>query len=386
MLKHYKAYEKDDGTKVNFLSETAVANVMDLEGIDNKCHAGSKKEHTHYYAYNLCKCIDCKVLTNAEPAFCKPDNYCEADYDYRKHDVEYDCGSTTYTTTSMREPPTNCPSPVKPVTCHFWGDPHFTHLFSWAHEGVEKIAEGGRHTHATAGNPEDWLFDFNPSGVFQLASSRDGHFEAQAFFCPFAEETTTGVGVATRIGTDVIHVMRGEATKPTSDSNRGRGAQKYYADLTENPEANFTDFYLNGRKVPWEELGFATGTRGSDVKQGPNGRWGGATSGHAFMQQMKTRNPMELHWVHDHLVDENGAENSQHLSEDDLAVLPACVGDSVVGDSVNQRVTNNLLEVAAPYVTHSLGQYNAYEHSLTIRMKAPWYSDSLAGYGVIKKD
>lgn len=172
--------------------------------------------------------------------------------------------------------------------------------------------------------------DFNPRGVFELAKSADGDFEAQAFFCPAYGGTTTGVGLAMRFGDDIIQVIRGEATKPNGNLPNNFG---HYADLTgsQGPESEFTLFYLNGKKKAWSELGSATGTRGKDVSGS-----GGIASVSAYLQQMKTNR------------------------ENEISMLPVCAGDE----------GKNLVEVSTPWFDSNTGA-RVYEHAVTIRSTNP---------------
>merc|ERR1712072_50627 len=99
---------------------------------------------------------------------------------------------------------------------------------------------GGRH-HGTNQ-------DFRPLGLFNLAENADQSFEAQAFFCPWGRggrAPGVGNGVAMRFGDDIIQMVRGDGW------------------LNENT----TEFFLNGDKVPWTDLGSATRTqiRGRNV-------------------------------------------------------------------------------------------------------------------------
>lgn len=100
-----------------------------------------------------------------------------------------------------------------------------------------------------------------PSGVFDLASSADGSFEAQAFFCPWVNTRAPGVGtgIAMRWGNDIVQVVKA------------------------SEEADLTDFFVNGEKVSWDQLGNATSNMGKDVSG-----IGGLSSGFMYMQQMKT--------------------------------------------------------------------------------------------------
>jgi len=150
--------------------------------------------------------------------------------------------------------------------------------------------------------------------VFELAASADGDFEAQAFFCPAFAGTTTGVGIAMRFGDDLIQVVRGAATAPQSEN---ASAYDYWAvlnvqDQNQGAEEDFTEFFVNGEKKSWGELGDAIGTRGLDVTG-----TGGISTGSAYLQQMKT-------------------EHESHKT-----MLPVCVGDG----------QDNLVEVGTPFLT-----------------------------------
>lgn len=279
----------------------------------SKCHA---EEHKKSYAYNLCDCIECSFERNAGPAVCTAGKACGGNgaYNYRKHDIKYGCSTdgpvattTTTTTKPMDLPQVNCPTPPGSTVCHFWGDPHFTHIFG---SNTREAKKGGRqHGHK--------LFDWNPTGLFELASNEDMSFEAQAFYCPY-HGTSTGVGLAMRFGNDFIQVVRGESTV---NMNRPGG----YGDYT-GPEEGWTEFYMNGDKLSWSEMGSATGTRGSQV----SGE-GGVTAGESYLQQLKTNH------------------------ESDLTFLPVCAG--------NGRDT--LVEVGTP----AFG--GVYEHAVTIRTNHP---------------
>jgi hypothetical protein len=230
----------------------------------------------------------------------------------------------------MPLPPSNCKTPDHAKTCHFWGDPHFTHLFKSNNKGNKDAKKGGRQ------RQHKKLFNFNPSGVYQLATSADGSFEAQVFFCPYISKTTTGAGLALRIGDDLIHMVRGEATAPQSTKkNYKRGDNQYWAVLDKNakgPEANFTEFFVNGQRKSWEELGDATGTRGKHVQGN-----GGTTTGSSFLRQLKTNR-------------ESGG-----------SMLPVCAGDG----------EHNLVEVSAPHLKGSHRWPSVYEQAVTIRSNNP---------------
>lgn len=242
-------------------------------------------------------------------------------------------GSTTFTwtstttTTPMEVPPSNCRTPDDAYTCHFWGDPHFTHLFFMEKTNTTKdVKKGGRMT-----GKKNKLLDFHPSGVFELAESADGLFETQVFFCPAVGETTTGVGLAIRFGDDLIQVVRGSATAPTSENT---SAHDYWAVLNPGNEEDVTEFYVNGVKKSWGALGDASDTRGSHVTGN-----GGISTGSAFMQQMKTNH------------------------ESATTILPVCTGDD----------NGNLVEVGTPFfeVGWSDKWPVMYEHAVTVRSSDP---------------
>jgi hypothetical protein len=127
------------------------------------------------------------------------------------------------------------------------------------------------------------VFSFVPSGVFSVADSADGFFEVQSFFCPLGGSPSVGGGVAARFGTDVIQVIKGKSSGTVSSSGN-----RQYSRLS-GPEVNYTDFFMNGKEVFWEELG--------DGKKGPRShKWtrgdgvigtGGLTTGNAYLQKMK---------------------------------------------------------------------------------------------------
>lgn len=173
------------------------------------------------------------------------------------------------------------------------------------------------------------LVNYNPTGIFELAESDDGSFEAQVFFCPAFAGTTTGVGLAMRFGDDLIQVVRGAATAPQSENT---SAYEYYAVLNQGSEQDFTEFFVNGEKKSWVELGDATGTRGNTV----NGN-GGISTGSAFLQQMKT----------------------EHESKGTM--LPVCAGDG----------EQNLVEVGTPFLKGGGKWPVVYEHAVTIRSTHP---------------
>lgn len=153
-------------------------------------------------------------------------------------------------------PETNCPAPTGSKICHFWGDPHFTHLFN---SDFKEKAKGGYH----GGR----LVDFRPVGVFDLASNQQHTFKAQTFFCPWSNAPGLGTGLAIRFGNDLLHMIRGDI----------RG-----------PEAELTQFYINGAKVSWDELGESAGTRANSV----TGK-GGLTSAYLFLQKMKMTHQLD---------------------------------------------------------------------------------------------
>jgi hypothetical protein len=84
MFKHYGQH--------NFLSETTV------EGMESEVICHEQLEHSNIYAYNLCECIDCPEKQEFPPATCGTDNACPyagADYNYRQHDIIYNCAAIT---------------------------------------------------------------------------------------------------------------------------------------------------------------------------------------------------------------------------------------------------------------------------------------------------
>jgi len=240
----------------------------------------------------------------------------------------------------MKVPKGNCKTPRGAKTCHFWGDPHFTHVFNQKTHGRNYVRKGGRHRHGRR------LFNFNPSGVFDLASSKDGSFEAQVFFCPYISKTSTGAGVAMRFGDDIIQVVRGLSTKPTSENRKDN---RYFATLTNekgrqrNDEHTFTEFFVNGVQNSWEDLGEAKGTRGMHVRRS-RGK-GGVATGSAFLRQLRTTH-------------ENWG-----------TITPVCAGD---GD-------HNLVEVGIPYLRGSRRWPMVYEQAITIRSNDAGSSGICAG-------
>lgn len=222
------------------------------------CHDG---EHTKVYAYNLCDCQECPKTTGAEAPTCTQAKACDATpYDYRQHDIINDLCPTDAPTPppAMDLPDSNCPTPDNSKTCHFWGDPHFTHLFN-SHNNKGEKKKGGLH----GGR----IVDFWAKGVFNLASNSDNSFEAQVFFCPWKKAPSLGTGLAMRFGDDLIQWVRSPGTERPSSL----------------PESERTQFYINGKQVSWEELGNSTGTRGNQV----SGE-GGLSTAFLYMQQMKT--------------------------------------------------------------------------------------------------
>jgi hypothetical protein len=168
---------------------------------------------------------------------------------------------------SLELPESNCPIPVNSKSCHFWGDPHVSHLF-FSHMEMNNNKKGGRH-HGRH------LVEFRPFGVFNLASNADMDFEAQAFFCPWRNSGAPGIGagLAMRFGDDIIQVVRGEKGQAKNGMHTGGW------------DAEVTQFFVNDKKVEWNELGNATGLRGSQVPG-----TGGITSPFMYMQQEKTTN------------------------------------------------------------------------------------------------
>jgi hypothetical protein len=189
---------------------------------------------------------------------------------------------------------------------------------------AEQIGQGGRQTGSAK------LKNFNPSGLFKLAQSEDGNFEAQTFFCPAFGKTTTSVAVAMRIGDDVVQMVRGVATEPKSDD---KSHLYYHTKLSPKEKENkFMKFYLNGQRMSWEELGEATGTRGQDVPA----VGGGVPVGEAgFMQQMHT------------------------TLESEKSMLPVCVGDG----------KHTLVEVSTPWFNED--KQRVFESAVTVRMQKP---------------
>jgi hypothetical protein len=279
------------------------------------CHNG---EHTNAYAYNLCDCLECPPLPDPPSTVCTAAKQCEADYDYRKHDIMNGCAPFTPPSPPsppMPLPPSNCPTPEGSTACHFWGDPHFTHIFG---ENMREAKKGGRQ-HGSK------LFDWNPTGVFELASNADESFEAQVFFCPY-HGTSTGVGLAMRFGDDLIQVVRGDST---ADKNKPGGYGAYTG-----AEEDWTEFFMNGDRVSWSELGDATGTRGKDVRGN-----GGVTAKESYLQQLKTNH------------------------ESALTFLPVCAGNG----------KDTVVEVGTP----AFG--SVYEHAVTIRTSNPGVSGVCSG-------
>lgn len=212
----------------------------------------------------------------------------------------------------------------------------------WAKKHVD-AHKGGRMTGSNK------LVNYNPSGVFELAASADGDFEAQAFFCPAFAGTTTGVGIAMRFGDDLIQVVRGAATAPQSEN---ASAYDYWAvlnvqDQNQGAEEDFTEFFVNGEKKSWGELGDAIGTRGVDVTG-----TGGISTGSAYLQQMKT-------------------EHESHKT-----MLPVCVGDG----------QDNLVEVGTPFLTGGGNWPVVYEHAVTIRSSNPGTSGICSSTVDVLKD
>jgi len=244
------------------------------------CHGG---EHTKAYAYNLCKCMDCPQPA-IDPQTCTTTKACAADskYDYRQHDIVNEC-ITTVTTTPMTLPATNCETPSNAHTCHYYQDPHFSHFF---YSNVRLDENHKSYWQYNRGNP---VISFRPSGVFSIADTADGSFEMQSFFCPYWKYPSLGAGVAMRFGTDIIQVIKGASTEKSGTYNvydasvrrRGWTRSGWHGGL-KGPRVNYTDFYVNGKQVSWEELGDATGARGNQVSGN-----GGVTVGNAYLRQMK---------------------------------------------------------------------------------------------------
>jgi hypothetical protein len=225
--------------------------------------------------------------------------------------------TSTTTQPPLPLPAANCESPADAKVCHFWGDPHFTHLFNDKLDERE-VQKGGR-MHGGA------VLNFNPSGVFELANGED--FKVQAFFCPAYADTTTGVGLAMQFGEDIIQIIRGEETQPTKNVDSHDFG--YFANFL-GDENKYTEFFLNGQKKEWSDLGDAVSTRGENVPG-----TGGLTSVSAFLRQMKTEH------------------------ESSISMLPICAGDD----------KHNLVEVSTPWFDSTTGQ-RVYEHAVTIRSSA----------------
>jgi len=253
-------------------------------------------EHSHAWAYNRCECTPCP---GGFPEYPAPRFKCG--------DGAHTIKGRGQTTTKVELPTDNCPTPAGAQTCHFWGEPHFTHVFSATSD--REVKKGGR-SHGSK------QFDYNPVGLFNLAASKDRSFEAQAFFCPFSG-TSTGVAVAAKFDKDLVHIIRGGNTKAAQKGG--------YANFT-GAEKTWTEFYVNGKHVSWEELGSSTGTRGNTVAG-----TGGHLGRNSFMQQMKTTH------------------------EGQLSFLPVCAGNGV----------DTLVEVSTPALAH------VYEQAVTIRTSDP---------------
>jgi len=156
-------------------------------------------------------------------------------------------------------PETNCPAPQNSKTCHFWGDPHFTHLFTTT--GAAK-AKGGYHGGS--------ILEFRPTGVFDLAENDAQSFKSQVFFCPWKLNPAAppvSVGVAMKFGDDIVHITHGEF-------NAG--------------EAEYTQFFINGAKIAWDELGDSTGARARNVLGS-----GGLTTPYLYLQKLKMTHQLD---------------------------------------------------------------------------------------------
>lgn len=194
---------------------------------------------------------------------------CEAE-NMESNDFEGDCGhhecrldqcckaTTTTTTVEAFQPPSsNCPIPKKAKACHYWGEPHFTHLFY--QDSHRKLTQKGGRAEAA---DHAKIFEFHEVGVYQIA--KKGDMEVQAFFCKgpgianLVTASSSGCGLAIKMGDEIVQFVRDASTKsangnPWSDLKHWNGNENTLAQI-----------FVNGAKTDYSELTLAGSAVGSD--------------------------------------------------------------------------------------------------------------------------
>lgn len=131
----------------------------------------------------------------------------------------------------------NCPLPGGAKSnrraCHFWGEPHFTHVFQNKIE--DELAKGARSSKYERGKSFKHLnAEFQGTGVYNFASSSEDEFSSQVYFCPAGNTgTSVGAAIAMRFGETTISIVRHPGT-----AGKGSGKEKY-ATLTGKSEDQF---------------------------------------------------------------------------------------------------------------------------------------------------
>lgn len=201
-------------------------------------------------------------------AYCASVN-CVAE-DMESNDFEGDCGhhecrldqcckaTTTTTTVAAFQPPSsNCPIPKKAKACHYWGEPHFTHLFYQDSRALTQ--KGGRAE--VAGHAK--ILEFHEVGVYQLAK-RGEDLEVQAFFCKgpgipgLVAASSSGCGLAIKMGDEIVQFVRDASTK-SANSNSWSDLKHWNGN-----DNTLAQIFVNGVQMDYSKLTLAGSAVGSD--------------------------------------------------------------------------------------------------------------------------
>lgn len=108
--------------------------------------------------------------------------------------------------------------------CHFWGEPHFTHVFQNPIE--TDLAKGARSSKWDGKGWSEINSEFQGTGVYDFAATTDG-FSSQVYFCPGGNTgTSVGAAIAMKFGDGTtVSIVRHEKTEGTS-------GKEQYAKLT----------------------------------------------------------------------------------------------------------------------------------------------------------
>lgn len=151
-------------------------------------------------------------------------------------------------------------------------------------------------------------FEFHESGVFRLAK-QGTDFEAQAFFCqgPAIREfgaTSSGAGLALKMGENTVQMVRNPRTR---GSFRGDENERGYWISDSVPASELVDFYVDGVKTAWRDIGQGGSKRGVTGDNVPvNARGQRLGTSDNYISQLHSNNDDEAH----------------------LSQLPVCVGDA----------------------------------------------------------